>query len=87
MKQGRALLAPEHAEKLWNGFSSYDYSDSWSNIIFYLVFQACGDPRAGQVLEEARGALLEQASKISDEGMRQSFLQNIPENKEILNLR
>jgi hypothetical protein len=63
-----------------------DYFDGWINLIFYRVFQANADPRAGKVVAEAHRVLLERAARISDEDMHRSFLGNIPENREIMAL-
>ncbi|MCL4559122.1 MAG: tetratricopeptide repeat protein [Chloroflexi bacterium] len=50
----------------------------------YRVLRQCGDPRAGQVLEEAHSFLQEQAARIQDEAMRRTFIENKRENRELL---
>ena len=51
----------------------------------YEVLMAEGDFRAQGVLKRAQNHLLTQANNIPDEALRQSFLDNIPEHREILN--
>jgi len=50
----------------------------------YQVLQANGDPRADDILEEGYRFLQERAAKISDEGERRSFLENVAANREIV---
>jgi tetratricopeptide (TPR) repeat protein len=50
----------------------------------YRVLQANRDPRAGEVLDTAHNLLQEQAAKIGDEDLRQSFLENTANQREIL---
>ncbi len=50
----------------------------------YIVLIANGDDRAIEVLEAAHILLNKQLEKISDESIRQAFLQNVPANREIL---
>jgi len=49
----------------------------------YRVLRANGDPRAEEILEEAHHLLQERAAKISDEGERRSYLENVAANREI----
>ena len=49
----------------------------------YRVLQASGDSRADGILEEGHRLLQERAAKISDEGERRSYLENVAENGEI----
>jgi len=49
----------------------------------YRVLHANDDPRAQHILDEAHGLLQERAAKISDEGERRSFLENVTANREI----
>jgi predicted ATPase len=49
----------------------------------YRVLHAGHDPRAGEVLEQAYRLLQERASWIDDEGLRRSYLENVPANREI----
>jgi len=50
----------------------------------YRVLKTGGDPRARAVLGKAYNLLQEQASRIDDEEMRRSFLENVPAHREIL---
>lgn len=50
----------------------------------YQVLRAVGDPEAGEVLHEAYRQLMYQAARISDPDKRQSFLENVPFNREIV---
>ena len=50
----------------------------------YHVLRANGDPRAKDVLEEGYRFLQERAAKISDEGERRSYLENVAANREII---
>ena len=61
-------------------------STPWTILVCYKVFLANEDPRADQVLEESHRVLLERAARISDEEMRRWYLENIPENRQILAL-
>jgi len=49
----------------------------------YRVLRANGDPRADAILEEGYQFLQERAAKISDEGERRSYLENVAANREI----
>lgn len=50
----------------------------------YQVLQANRDPRADVVLRAAHTLLMAHAQKIEDEAMRQSYLENVAANREIL---
>jgi hypothetical protein len=50
----------------------------------HSVLAAAGDPRALGVLTRAHTFLLTQAGDISDATLRQSFLDNIPEHRELV---
>jgi len=49
----------------------------------YRVLKANQDPRAQEILATAYGLLQERAEKITDEGMRRSFLENVAAHREI----
>jgi hypothetical protein len=53
----------------------------------YKVLAAARDPRAMGILARAQDALLTQADDIPDAALRLSFLDNIPEHREIVKLR
>ena len=50
----------------------------------YRVLEANGDRRALDVLEKAHSLLQERAAKISNEGERQSYLENVAAHREIV---
>ncbi|MBV9889439.1 MAG: AAA family ATPase, partial [Rhizobacter sp.] len=52
----------------------------------YKVWARRADGRAAAALEDAYGALMSEADRILDEGWRESFLENIPEHREIASL-
>ncbi len=50
----------------------------------YQVLQAVGDPRASKLLAQGQKILHEMANRISDESLRNGFLNNIESNRKIL---
>jgi tetratricopeptide (TPR) repeat protein len=58
----------------------------WIRLTCSRTLEAAGDPRAGEFLQQAYDLLMEQADRIGDEGMRRSFLENVPWNREIVAL-
>jgi len=50
----------------------------------YRVLHANQDPRAQVLLATVHNLLQDQAAKIEDEGMRRSFLENVPAHREIV---
>jgi tetratricopeptide (TPR) repeat protein len=50
------------------------------------VLQAAGNPRASAVLNDAYAQIQEMADKIKDVAMQQSFLENVPWNRELVRL-
>ena len=50
----------------------------------YHVLEANQDPRAQELLNTAHDLLQEQAAKITDEKMRQSFLENVAAHRELV---
>ena len=60
-----------------------EYADR-IRLTIYQVWAAAGDPRAAGALRAAHTALQREADAITDSMLRQSFLQNIPENREIV---
>jgi class 3 adenylate cyclase len=61
----------------------------WPRLIeltVHRVYAAEGDPKAAAWLQRAHRALLAQADAISDAGLRQMFLANIPQHRDILAL-
>lgn len=53
-------------------------------VACYRVLHASGDPRAAHILDQAHSLLQEQASKIGDEKLRSSFLENVASHREIM---
>ena len=60
--------------------------EHWIRLTTHKVWARCGDKRARAALEDAHGALMSEAQRIVDEGWRRSFLENIPEHREIVSL-
>jgi len=56
----------------------------WIYLTCYQVLKASGNPRAQGILSEGHRLLYEQATKISDEEMRRSFLENVAAHREIV---
>ena len=52
-------------------------------LTLYQVWQRAGDTRADAALAEAHRGLMAQAETITDAALRRSFLEQIPENREI----
>jgi hypothetical protein len=50
----------------------------------YRVLQATGDPRAEEILDRAHRLLRERASRIGDESLWRSFLENVAAHGEIV---
>ncbi len=53
-------------------------------LVVHRAFASAGDPRASRVLADAYSALRAAAGAITDTGLRQSFLDNIPEHRDIV---
>ena len=52
----------------------------------YNALKANHDPRASELLFSAHQQLQERAAKISDEGFRRSFLENVPSQRKLMSL-
>jgi hypothetical protein len=50
------------------------------------VLQANQNPRVQEILEQAYNLIQERAATIEDETLHRSYLENVPENREILAL-
>jgi class 3 adenylate cyclase/tetratricopeptide (TPR) repeat protein len=59
----------------------------WIELTCYKVLEAASDPRAQGVLATSHDLLIKQADSIPDAALRQNFLGNIPEHREIVALR
>jgi hypothetical protein len=53
-------------------------------LVCYRILHANDDPRAGMVLDTAYRLLQEVAAKITDERLRHTFLENVPDHREIV---
>jgi hypothetical protein len=53
-------------------------------LICHQVLTRAGDPRAAEVLATAHAKLQGRAATITDAALRESFLVNIPEHREIV---
>jgi predicted O-linked N-acetylglucosamine transferase (SPINDLY family) len=80
-------LAPIEQSLTW--LTNHSLSGLEHPFRFYLtayqVLQAIGQTEAAQqVLTTAHGLLQQRAANISDEGLRQSFLENVPQNRALV---
>jgi class 3 adenylate cyclase/Tfp pilus assembly protein PilF len=71
-------LRKDHGAELDEPFLAY--------LTCYRVLQAGQDPHAPAVLEAAYRRLQDLAARITDEGRRRSFLENVPDHREIVAL-
>jgi DNA-binding SARP family transcriptional activator/Tfp pilus assembly protein PilF len=55
----------------------------WVYLTCYRVFQCVGDPRARNVLSAAKTRLRERAANIESDELRATYLEDVPENREI----
>ncbi len=56
----------------------------WIYLTCYQVLRANGDPRAPTILANAHRLLQEQAARIPDDALHNSFLENVAENRELV---
>jgi tetratricopeptide (TPR) repeat protein len=56
----------------------------YAYLVCYRVLKATDDPRAATVLQAAQRLLQEYADHITDDALRQSFLENVPTHRELL---
>ena len=89
LKQGDIADAQQYVEEIvtyLDGGGSLDGTGEplrvW--LTCYRVLEACQDSNAFSILENAHQLLTERANKISDDRMRQKFLENIPYHLEIM---
>ncbi|MEN8242710.1 MAG: tetratricopeptide repeat protein [Chloroflexota bacterium] len=92
IKQGDISTATKNVEKILNyldGGGSLDGTEEplrvW--LTCYQVLQAVQDPRALSILDNAFQLLKGRERKISDDGMRKKFIENIPYHAEIVKIR
>jgi class 3 adenylate cyclase/tetratricopeptide (TPR) repeat protein len=85
---GDLLQAQHHVEEILTYLetASFDGIDEPARVYLtcYRVLRANGDPRAHDILERGYRFLQERAAKISDEGERRSYLENVAANREIV---
>ncbi len=55
------------------------------HFICYQVLSAAGDPRSGEILQQAYVLMQERAAKL-DENQRRTYLENVPVNRELASL-
>jgi tetratricopeptide (TPR) repeat protein len=66
------------------GNAQRDRISKFVRLACYQVLARAGDPRASQQLARAHSELLAQAASIADAGLRDSFLNNVPEHRELI---
>jgi adenylate cyclase len=84
---GQHDLAGSHAQELWDDLSQHGMDSLFpeANLACASVFTALGRPEAARTaLEGAYQDLIARADKISDPVWRKSFLENVPENAQLL---
>ena len=90
LQQGQLRAALAEIEQLLPRFEAARFNPFQSPqrilLICYQVLAANHDPRAAQLLQRAWTLLQQQASKISDPHLRNSYLQNVPVNLELSRL-
>jgi len=84
MGQAQAHVAEILAYLDAGGFLDIDGRPLMIYLTCYRVLVAAGDPRASEILTSAHTELQEQAARIPDDALRRCFLENVPENREIL---
>jgi hypothetical protein len=88
--QGEVAQAQVHVEEILEHLdlegNTLDGTDEPFRVYLtcYRVLCANGDPRAEDILDTAHRLLQERASKIDDEELRHSFLENVPYHREIV---
>jgi tetratricopeptide (TPR) repeat protein len=88
LHQGRtteALAAARDAMSLLDALGKLDEGEAQVRLVYAEALAATGDAASARsALQEARRRLVERAAKIKDEGLRASFLENVPENARTL---
>ena len=87
LAQGDLARAQAHIEEILSHLETGTLHGTIAPFQVYLtcyrVLKANQDPRAQEILATAYGLLQERASKITDEEMRHSFLENVAAHREI----
>ena len=91
LAQGDPAGAQARIEELWPILESNPYLDGAEApmralLTAYRVLHAAGDGRAQGLLTGAYHTLQGRAARITDEALRRSFLENVPEHREIVTL-
>ena len=86
---GRAGEALEHIHPVWDYLREQAAAGMefavWAHLTCVRVFRAAGHPEESRrALAAGYQQLMERASRISDPAWRRSFLENVPENREIV---
>jgi tetratricopeptide (TPR) repeat protein len=88
LAQGNLAEAQDHVEEILDHLETGRLDGTLEPACIYLtcyrVLRANGEPRTDDILEEGYRFLQERASKVSDEGERRSFLENVADNREIV---
>jgi tetratricopeptide (TPR) repeat protein len=88
LAQNDLVAALTYAEKIWEYLEHNSLGalgdPGWVYLSCYRVFQAHHDPRAQNVLHAAYNLLQTNATKIEDEDMRRSFLENVSTHHELI---
>ena len=89
LRQGKPMQALEEVQSCLDTDKTFtpdslDYS--FVGLALVEVLSAHQDPRAGKILDKLYRALQSQAAKIKDSTQRATFLENIPEHREIVSL-
>jgi tetratricopeptide (TPR) repeat protein len=88
LAEGCLDQAQQHAEQilqlLREGQFAATEHPADAHLACYRVLKASGDPRTREILENAYRFIQDRAAKISDEGERRSFLENVAANREIV---
>ena len=87
LAQGETNQAQTHAQHLWDHLREHGMGSLFpeANLACAQVFRALGNPEAArEVIEGGYNNLIERSNTISNPDWRQSFLHNVPENKQLL---
>jgi class 3 adenylate cyclase/tetratricopeptide (TPR) repeat protein len=89
LAQGKLAEAVARIDELWPILEDKPALDGAEHplvalVTCYRVLHAAGDPRAAPLLGTLHARLQERAAKITDDGLRRSFLESVPEHRELL---
>ena len=91
LTQGESAQAASYGERVLDHLDRHPELEAteepvWVCLISYQVLAVTEDPRARDVLEVGYNLLMERAAMIEDEVTRRSFLENVPVNREIVEI-